>query len=151
MDAVILDAMDNSLSIEVTENGYDWTYFHLIGQQTTYLGADIASRLANLRDWLRAEDISDWKPQCKFDGIPGHQLFLLSEKHHILYAGVDGADHILTWYNAGVDHPVDELMVTGTSLDSDAIRLVPVAGIMRLSPEHQKKWVEALTAILESL
>lgn len=76
---------------------------------------------------------------------------MLSEKHHILYAGVDGAYHVLTWYNAGVDHSVDELMVTGTSLDSDATRPIPVAGVMRLSPEHREKWVEALTAILESL
>lgn len=60
MGAVILDATNNSLSIEVIENGHGWTYFYLIGQKTTYLGADMASRLAHLRDWLQAEDISDW-------------------------------------------------------------------------------------------
>jgi len=165
MEPVILAAKDNSLSIEVAGNrsrweskslgievaGRGWTYFHLVGQKTIYLGADIASRLSHLRDWLLEDDPSDWRIQGKINGIPIVHVFLTSERHHVLYAGVDGTDRMLFWYAGGVHQPDDQLTETWTKLDADLYAPIPLTGVMRLSPDHRGKWVEALTTILESI
>ena len=156
MGAVILDGINNSLSIEVTGTSTEiackgWTYFHLIGQKITYLGADVVFCLTSLWEWLRAEDISDWQPQWKIDDVPVNQFFMLWEKHHVLYAGVDSPDRMLFWNNAGAHHPDGEMVGTVVRyLDPDLSVPIPLSGIMCLSPAHRENWVEALTAILES-